>query len=51
MTVWIDTKTNLPVKRVTEVTEGDTKMTMTETIKKFKLDEKVDPKTFELPKE
>ena len=51
VTVWIDTKTNLPVKRVVEITERGQKTKMTETIKTFKLDGKVEDKTFELPKE
>jgi len=48
VTVWIDPKTNLPVKRVVEITEGGQAMKMTETIKSIKLDEKVDDKLFEL---
>jgi outer membrane lipoprotein-sorting protein len=49
-TVWIDLKTGLPVKRLLtmEVGPGE-KITLTETYGKLVLDEKLDPKTFELP--
>jgi len=48
--VWVDPKTNLPVKRVVEINEMGQSMKLTETIKTFKVDEKVDEKVFELPK-
>jgi outer membrane lipoprotein-sorting protein len=48
--LWIDTKTNLPLKRVFTVPMGDNKGTMTETYSKLILDGKIDPKKFELPK-
>ena len=51
VTVWIDTKTNLPVKRVMVIDKQNMKTTVTETIKSYKVDEKIDPKTFELPKD
>jgi outer membrane lipoprotein-sorting protein len=47
-TVWVDTKTGLPVKRTLVGTEGNEKFTVTYT--KFAVDGKIDPKTFELPK-
>jgi len=50
MTVWIDVKTNLPVKRVAESKEGDKMFTITETYGKLTLDGKVDDKEFVLPK-
>jgi len=46
VTVWIDTGTFLPLKRVLK---ADTK-TLTETYAAFKLDEKIDPAKFEFPK-
>ena len=49
--MWIDTKTNLPLKRAIMTQKGDDKFTVTETYTKLKLDEKIDPKMFELPKE
>lgn len=49
--VWIDTKTHLPLKRVTHGTTAELKITLTETYSKWSLDEKIDPKQFELPKE
>jgi len=51
MTVWIDTKTQLPLKRVARGTTAELKITVTETYSKWSLDEKIDPKQFELPKE
>jgi outer membrane lipoprotein-sorting protein len=48
--VWVDTKTNLPLKRVLRGKEGTEKATVTETYSKFTVDGKVDPKSFELPK-
>jgi outer membrane lipoprotein-sorting protein len=51
VTVWIDTKTQLPLKRVLSVVMGEEKLTLTETYTNIKLDGKIDPKQFELPKE
>jgi outer membrane lipoprotein-sorting protein len=50
VTVWLDTKTNLPLKRVLNGMKGDKKVTLTETYTKVELDGKLDPKQFELPK-
>ncbi len=48
VSVWIDTKTNLPLKRVIQT---DNKIiSATETYTKLDLDPKIDPKQFELPK-
>jgi outer membrane lipoprotein-sorting protein len=53
VTVWIDTKTNLPLKR--ELTrfaeEAKSKSCVTEIYSKISIDEKIDPKKFELPKD
>lgn len=46
-TVWIDTQTHLPLKRSTKA--GG--VVLTESYGEFKLDEKIDPAKFELPKE
>jgi Predicted periplasmic protein (DUF2092) len=51
VSVWIDTKTQLPLKRVLTVGEGDKKATFTETFSKLTINEKMDPKQFELPRE
>jgi outer membrane lipoprotein-sorting protein len=51
ISVWVDTKTKLPLKRVVTVMKGDEKGTITETYSKLKIDEKIDPKKFELPKD
>jgi len=48
VTLWIDAKTLLPLKR-TVVTKRDV-VHLTETYRDFKLDPKVDTKAFELPK-
>lgn len=50
VTVWIDVKSGLPVKRVATGTEGDMKFTITETYTKLTLDGKIDDKEFALPK-
>ena len=50
-TVWIDTKTQLPLKRVLTSTMDGEKKTLTETYTKLEVDGKIDPKQFELPKE
>jgi len=51
VTAWIDTKTNLPVKRELVGKAGEDKITITETYSKITVDEKIDPKKFELPKD
>jgi outer membrane lipoprotein-sorting protein len=50
VTVWVDVKTNFPVKRVVTHTRGDNVWTVTESYAKGTLDEKIDEKEFELPK-
>jgi outer membrane lipoprotein-sorting protein len=49
-TVWIDPKTNLPVKRVLTGVESGKNNTITETYSRIVIDGKVDEKEFELPK-
>ncbi len=49
--VWLDTKTNLPLKRVMTATIEKINITITESCSKLTLDTKVDLKKFELPKE
>ena len=49
VTVWIDLKTGLPVKRLVTSEVGKEKTEVTETYGKLTLDEKLDPKTFEIP--
>jgi outer membrane lipoprotein-sorting protein len=52
VSVWVDTKTNLPLKRVViMMNEKKEKNTVTETYSKLTVDEKVDAKKFELPKD
>jgi len=51
VSVWIDPKTQLPLKRVLTGTLDGKKMTITETYTKMEIDGKIDPKQFELPKE
>jgi hypothetical protein len=51
VSVWLDTKTDLPLKRVLTGKKGDDKVTITETYSKMKIDAKIDPKKFELPKD
>jgi hypothetical protein len=48
ITLWVDSRTLLPVKRLA-VTDKD-KAPITETYKQFKLNPKLEDKTFELPK-
>jgi outer membrane lipoprotein-sorting protein len=49
--VWLDPKTNLPLKRVLAIDKGGgDKITITETYTRLTLDEKIDTKKFELPK-
>jgi outer membrane lipoprotein-sorting protein len=50
VSVWLDTKTQLPLKRILAATIDDKKMTISETFTKLDLDAKIDPKQFELPK-
>src|SRR5581483_1800247 len=54
LTVWLDTKTHLPLKRVAVLvlTKDNRKATYTstETFTKLELDGKIDAKQFELPK-
>lgn len=50
VTVWIDVKSDLPVKRVVKFKEGKETVTVTESYLKAALDGKVDDKEFELPK-
>ena len=50
ITVWIDVKSNLPVKRVATSKEGEKMFTITETYGKLTLDGKVEDKDFVLPK-
>lgn len=50
VTVWIDLKTNLPIKRVATVTEGKMTITITEKYAKTVLGCKLDEKEFVLPK-
>ncbi len=47
--VWIDVKTNLPLKRSINGT-GDDRWCVLETYTKWTIDEKIDPKKFEVPK-
>ena len=49
--MWLDSKTNLPLKRVVTKLIGTDKLTLTETYPNLKIDEKIDPKKFELPKD
>jgi outer membrane lipoprotein-sorting protein len=51
VSVWIDTKTHLPLKRTLTGSIDGNKMTVTEMYTKMELDGKVDAKQFELPKE
>ena len=49
--VWLDIKTSLPLKRVLVIEDGDQKVTITEIYSELTLDQKIDPKRFELPRE
>lgn len=46
MQVWLDTKTNLPLKRICTITEGKNSVVLTETYGGITLDGKIDPKEF-----
>ena len=50
VTVWLDSKTNLPIKRVISGDMGDKKITITEDYSKLTLDGKLDESKFMLPK-
>jgi outer membrane lipoprotein-sorting protein len=50
VTVWIDVKTNLPLKRVVTVQEGKEMITITEQYANAAIDGKIDDKEFVLPK-
>jgi hypothetical protein len=52
MTVWIDVRTDLPLKRVVKGKDkdGPYQVLMTETYTKVGVDEKIDDKVFEVPK-
>jgi outer membrane lipoprotein-sorting protein len=50
VTVWIDTKTQLPLKRVLRARVEDNEVTMTETFSRLDLKAKIGPKKFELPR-
>jgi outer membrane lipoprotein-sorting protein len=50
VTVWIDVKTNLPVKRMITLKEGQGSFSLTETYTNIVLDQPIDDKTFALPK-
>jgi outer membrane lipoprotein-sorting protein len=51
MAVWIDTQTQLPLKRRLDAKEGkEMAVTVSETYTTFTLDAKIDAKAFELPK-
>lgn len=50
VTVWVDEKTHLPVKRTVRVKEGAETMTVTETYARAAVGEKLDDKEFALPK-
>ena len=50
ITLWLDTKTDLPLKRQTLGKVKDVKMTAIEVYTEVSLNPKLDPKIFELPK-
>jgi outer membrane lipoprotein-sorting protein len=50
VTVWIDVKTNQPVKRVITVKEGTETFTVTETYAQATVDDRIDDKEFQFPK-
>jgi outer membrane lipoprotein-sorting protein len=50
ITLWIDAKNGLPLRRVFSNPKGVFAVRITETYSEFKLDPKVDGKAFELPK-
>jgi outer membrane lipoprotein-sorting protein len=50
MAAWIDTQTQLPLKRSIEIKDGKESRTLVETYATFNAEAKVDGKTFEVPK-
>jgi outer membrane lipoprotein-sorting protein len=48
--VWVDTQTNLPLKRVLRAETGGETATVTETYSNFRINPKIEDKIFELPK-
>jgi hypothetical protein len=49
--LWLDLKTNLPLKRVTKIWRGEEQPdTYAETYSEFAINPKIEPKVFELPK-
>jgi outer membrane lipoprotein-sorting protein len=50
VTLWIDTKTLLPVKRTVVVALKDAKVTVVESYAEFTVNPTFDAKMFELPK-
>jgi outer membrane lipoprotein-sorting protein len=52
VSVWLDAKTKLPLKRVTTIPDKEEqKLTVTETFTQLTLNPKLEPKVFELPKD
>lgn len=49
-TLWVDTKSHMPLKRLLTDEDGKGAITVTETYSNVVVDGKVDPKSFELPK-
>jgi outer membrane lipoprotein-sorting protein len=50
ISVWIDTKTQLPLKRVVSVDQDGQMFHITETYSTFAIDPKLEPELFEIPK-
>lgn len=50
VTVWLDAKSKLPLKREITMKHDNRAITLTETYSTLALDEKVDEQRFELPK-
>ncbi len=51
MSVWIDTKTHQPLKRVVAVDQDGQMLRITESYTTFAIDPKLEPKLFEIPKQ
>ena len=51
MSMWIDTKTQLPLKRVVTADQDGQMFRITETYSTFAIDPKLEPKLFEIPKQ
>lgn len=49
VTVWLDVKTHLPLKRIVSMKQDELAMTVTETYSKLSLNEPIEEKRFELP--